>query len=214
MRIQTVSTADELFNELRALYDGIAAPELALIKEWILRDARELLARVAATKSSGELPTAQFYEWLLPTIAAAPSGSEVWAISVLPSCEYDGSPEEETFLRLNIEASQRGVSIRRAFVIPETALDTWQSNRGIVAHRDNGSETMQARAITRRHLEDAAPELIRAIGDGLIAFDARVAQLDVIATDGSIRGRVTTSAPEIAQLREVFERLWRCSRPL
>jgi hypothetical protein len=205
--------SSDLIGEMVSTYDRITEPEFAQIKDWVIREATRKLQELADAKTSGALATSQFYRWLLPAIAGAQRGTEVWAVSMLPDCEYDGSPEENTFLAENIEAARRGVSIRRGFVIPEAAT-AWRTNSGIVAHYKHRSETFRARLAHRDDLVRDDPGLLEVIGDGLIAFDNRVVQKDIVAPDGTIGGRVTMNAKEIAGLRDAFERLWSRGRDI
>ncbi len=162
--------------------------------------------KLAQQKTSDELPTSHYYKWLLPMLESALAGSEVWAISMMLDCEWDDSPAEERFLALNIEASRRGVTVERIFVIKREHLARIARNKGVKAHLDNASSTLKPLVVERETLESREPRLLEEIGDGLIAFDRRVALIDVSSSHG-IRGHVTMNQAEVARLRQIFDSL-------
>ena len=154
-----------------------------------------------------KLATGDYYNWLLPILESAASGSHIWAISMMLDAEWDDSPAEQTFLRLNIEAAKRGVFVERIFVVSRSDIPKLSSNLAIKTQLDNADKFLRPLLVEREYLETHDPQLLKQVGDGLIAFDARVALIDASSPQGSIRGYVTMNQAEISRLRRMYDNL-------
>jgi len=181
-------------------------PEFRQVKETILSEAAQKLLKLAQQKTSELLTTSNYYNWLLPKIEEATIGSEIWAISMMLDFEWDDSPSEERFLRLNMEAARRGVRLERIFVVSSNDLSKMATNPGVMAHMKENTKAINALVVSRELLENREPSLLKEINDGMIAFDRRVALIDTSSPDG-IRGYLTTNATEIDKLRKTYENL-------
>ncbi len=195
------------FHEMASVYLRITEPEFGAVKDAIITQATEQLNSLADSKTSGELATADFYRWLIRAMEQAAPGSEIWAVSFMLDCEWDDSEPERKFLELNLQAAQRKVRIERVFIVPKSAFPALLSNKGVKAQLDNASEYMCPKVADRDYLASHDAKLLKQLGSGMIAFDRRVAQVDIVSTDGSIRGSVTMNPAEIARLRALFDGL-------
>jgi hypothetical protein len=195
------------FHEMSDVFLRITEPEFGAVKDAIITQATEQLNSLADNKTSGELATTDFYKWLMRAMEQAAPGSEIWAVSFMLDCEWDDSEPERKFLELNIQAVQRKVKIERVFIVPKAEFPKLLSNKGVKAHLDNAGEYMCPKVADRDYLARHDAKLLKQLGSGMIAFDRRVAQLDIVAADGSIRGSVTMNPGEIARLRALFEGL-------
>jgi len=208
-----MDSASVQFHAMITTYLRIAEPEFRQVKEWAVTEALQKLKRLADSKTSDELATEDFYQWLLPRVEQAASGSKIWAVSMLLDCEWDGSAVEDSFLKENLLAAERGVTIQRVFIVKADPDNLWLQNRGIQAHYAKRSAHLQAKVVTREYLLRHS-SLLKGLGDGLIAFDLRVLQMDISTPDGSIRGRVTMDPAEITRVHGLFVGLWQLAREI
>lgn len=194
------------FQEMLRIYLEILEPEFRQVKDTIVADAIDRLEKLAQQKTSNELPTGDYYNWLLPIIRSTQPGSRIWAISMMMGAEWDESPPEETFLELNLDAARRGVLVERIFVAPRELIPKLSHYRAIKAQMDNAGRFMKPLVVEREYLESRDPQLLQQLGDGLMAFDTRVAMIDIESPEG-IRGYVTMNQGEIVRLRQRFDNL-------
>jgi hypothetical protein len=127
--------------------------------------------------------------------------------------EWDESPAERTFIRDNLDAAARGVFVERIFVVPRSEIPKLSSNQAIKAQLDGAGKFLNPMVVEREYLEGHDPQLLKQLGDGLLAVDMRVVLIDVLSPEG-IRGYVTMNQPEIARLRRMFENLRVHARPM
>lgn len=199
----SVAAIQRLLN----LYLQISEPEFRKVKDGVVSEANERLLRLVHEKTSDELPTGEYYAWLLPILEETKAGTQVWAVSMMLDSEWDDSPAERRFLEGNLNAARRGAFVERIFVLPKAILkEALIQNDGVRSHLENASDHMRAFMVEREFLEVRDSDLLSQLGDGLIAFDDRVALVDA-AADGQIRGRLTMNPSEIARLRKIYENL-------
>lgn len=199
------NTGINQFNEIIRNYLEITEDEFRSVKNQVIEDAINKLLKLANQKVSDELSTGEYYNWLHPMIEKAEPSSSLWAVSTMLDCEWDDSPYEERFLLLNMNAAKRGVLLERIFIVPETKFSEMIQNKGVKAHSDNSGQ-LKAWVVFRENIEKSDPSLVNQIGDGFIAFDERVALVDMSTPDG-MRGYVTMNLAEIQKLKRLFERL-------
>ena len=124
---------------------------------------------------------------------------------MMMSCEWDDSEVEQRFVELNQCAAERGVTLRRVFVVKDADRDYLESNEAISWHF--GRSNVSGYVMVHENLKRQDPKLLKKLGDGFIAFDRRVALIDLHSVDGSARGIVTMSSQEISSLYNSFEQL-------
>lgn len=193
-------------REICDLYFQVTETEFTHVKDQVLEQTRIKLERLAHQRRSGTLVTGEYYNWLLPILRATESGSEIWAVSMMLDCEWDDSPEEREFLALNLNAVERGVRLTRVFVIHENDFDRVRALEPVDRQAKAG-QFGNIRYVYRERLQRLDPQLLRNLGDGLIALDDRVALIDEHSQDGTARGYVTMNSAEIGLWRNDFENL-------
>jgi hypothetical protein len=201
-------------QQMLMLYLQVTEPEFRSVKETIISEATDKLRQLAHERSSPELATGDYYSWLLPIIDQSKKDSELWAVSMMLSTEWDSSPAEERFLQGNLDAAKRGVKVQRIFVAPRDLIEKMKSLDGVKAHAYSDDEHPRGYFVEREYLQGHDPQLLREIGDGFIGFDSRVALIDVYSPEGFARGRVTMNPSEIAKYRRLFDGLKLNSREL
>lgn len=223
-RVDRLATAFDLshatkvseIQDLISNYLAVAEPELARIKDAVIAGARDDLLRLATDKSSGELPSGEYYSWLLPMLERIPSGGSIRALSMMMDCEWDDSEPERRFIQANINAAKRGVEIQRVFVAPASvmlrAIEEVPALRPQLASQD--PPKLAGYFVDHSYLEGHDPKLLAKLGDGFIDLDGRVALVDLHSVDGSARGEVTMLQAKLSNLRDIHSQLLLHARPM
>jgi hypothetical protein len=192
------------FLEIVNVYSQILEPEFQRVKDAVVEDAAEHLRQLAQQKRSRELGTGEYYLWL-SSMLEKQVGGEVWAVSLLNPLEWVDSAAEKKFLQLNKDAVARGVKLTRVFIVDKDKVADLKSNSGIAWHFSTPG--VQPYIAIREEIVKTDPKLLSELGDGFIAFDYRVAMIDVFSTDGTARGYVTTNSLDIQTLHGRFDEL-------
>lgn len=204
----------DTIEALTKTYFGIAEPELKRVKDGILREVLDRMRQLAARKTSEELTTGEYYEWLLPMLRDVKRGEKIIAVSLMFDAEWDDSEVERKFLEENVAASRRGATVDRVFVIAEASLAEALANAGVGLHRAKSGTGMVGSYTTREYLVRHDPELLRRLGDGYILIGDRVALVDRFGPNGEVRGYVTINPSELGALASAHQRLKNLSRVL
>lgn len=200
------SVAD--LSAMNQVYLRIGEPEFQGVKNNIIREASEGLLKLANDKTSNPLPAGEYYSWLLPIIESSQPHSTIWALSLMLEYEWDDSPAERRFLEASLSAAQRGVSVERIFVMKRDVIAKALENHAVrVQTKEEGPPKFVGYYVDFDYLERHDPSLVSRLGLGFIAFDRRVALIDLVSPDGQIRGRVTMNAAEITRLAMLYEQL-------
>jgi hypothetical protein len=204
------------FHDIIQIYMEILEPDFLWLKEMIIAETAAHLQQLATQKRSRELATGEYYRWLYSMLEQERQGGEIWAVSTMNTLEWDQSATEQKFVEQNKAAVERGVALRRAFIVRRADESKLQSNPS-VAWQLEKTRGLEAHIVIREELERNDAVLLRQIGDGFIAFNRRAAMIDVFSNDGSARGYVSMNEQEIATLRFRFEQLLThgslCQRP-
>ncbi len=196
----------DIITRVIKLYSQISEPDFSEIKNNIIRDAESKLSKLAYDKKSDILKSGEYFDWLFRFLSNAKSGSNIWAISMNLSIEWNKSQEEDTFLALNLQAAKKGVKVERVFVINENDLDEIKNNEYIKKQILCKSKNLVPLYVTKEHLEKVDKSLLKELGDGIIAIDNQVVLIDVASDEGT-RGIVTMNLTEIQKWRERFQQL-------
>lgn len=200
-------SVDELRN-LQRVYLTITEPEFRPVKDLIVADSLDALMRLANDKISEPLAAGEFYRWLLPMIDKAGSGSRIRALSVMMQTEWDDSPTERRFLESSMAAALRGVTTDRVFVIDESKVPDALKNPAIRVHaQEEEPANFRGHLVGRSYLQRQDANLYARLGDGFIAFDQRVALVDIASPDGLARGQVVMGSAELGRLLRLHEQL-------
>lgn len=194
------------FKRIIELYAQISETDFCDIKEGIICDTEDRLAKLAHDKRSDELNTGEYFNWLFRFLSNAKSGSTIWAISMNLDIEWNISQEEDTFLALNLEAAKRKVKVERIFVIPSDSIEEIISNKYVKSQIDSSGEYLIPLFVTKEHLDKVDKKLLSSLGEGIIAVDNRVVLIDTESESG-FRGIVTMNQTEISDWHRRFEQL-------
>ena len=77
--------------------------------------------QTAVSSRRGEIPlnTSQYYQRILQEIALTEKGCEVFAVSTISSDLWSSDTNQMNYAKRNLQAVERGVKIRRLFIVPE-----------------------------------------------------------------------------------------------
>lgn len=206
-----LSQASQL-TELQSLisnYLSIPEPELTRVKDAVVMSARDDLRRLATEKSSGELPSGEYYSWLIPMLDETKSGAVIRALSMMMDCEWDDSGPERRFIQANVDAAQRGVLVQRVFVAtPEVMREAIEQMAAMGPHLAwEDPVNLKGYFVDLSYLERSDPGLIKKLRDGFIDLNDRVALIDLHSIDGSARGEVTMLPAELSTLKDLHDQL-------
>jgi hypothetical protein len=130
------------------------------------------------------------------------------------TCEWDDSAPEQRFVEANLAVATRA-KIDRIFVMPLDQVVAARDNPTIRPHfSDEQPENLRGFFVDADRLHHADRRLAERLGDGFIAFDDRVALIDLHSTDGSARGKVTMRSGDLRRIDRTFSELLVHSRPL
>lgn len=192
------------FLEMVNVYSRIIEPEFQRVKDAVIEDAAQHLRQLAEQRKSRELDTGEYYLWLFSMLEHQTSG-EVWAVSTMNPLEWIDTQAEREFLRLNKEVVSRGVKLTRVFIVDRDKADILPTSSSVAWHFS--TRGVRPFVAIKEEIQKADPRLLSEIRDGFIAFDQRVAMIDVFAVDGSARGYVTTNPIDIQRLHGQFDEL-------
>lgn len=198
----------ELEN-LISTYVAIPESELARVKNAVVATARDELLRLSTEKSSGELPSGEYYSWLLPMLDDAEPGTTIRALSMMMDCEWDESEPEKRFIEKNEAAARRGVIVSRVFVATaDVMLRAIEDALAVKAHLAEAEpKNLRGYFVDRTYLERSDAALLAKLGDGFIQLDDRVALIDLHSVDGTARGKVTMKGASLSKLRDIYDQL-------
>jgi hypothetical protein len=154
------------------------------------------------------LPSAQRMQAAANAIAAA--RFSVVAISVIDTDYWHTGVDKSVYVSANVEASQRGVQIRRLAILRND--EDLDAIRPII--QGEVAAGIALRVITRRH---AAQALERLIGPAFTLVNVLICDdqlLSVSSEDPRHEGALSINSSEIAEYRRIFEALWELSSPL
>lgn len=180
--------------------------------ESTVRDALGQLKRLALLRQTPELWAGGYYQFLIPLIDQAAPGSEIWAISTMMSVEWTDDSYEREFLRANIAAAERGVSLERIFVVPDAQVAELGRNPAIRAQMAHGG--ISTLLVKRESLERTDRNLLSKLGAGVIAFGDELVLVDRHSENGEARGYGTMLREDVSRWRQIYRELRWHARPV
>lgn len=201
------------FQSIVTKYLEITEPEFRSIKDAYIGECVEKLSNLAQLRTSGELSTGDYFNWLFPVMQGVTKGSNVWAVSMMLDIEWEESATEDTFLELNLAAAEKEAVVERIFVVRQDEVSTLLSNPYIKGQFDAAGDFLVPLVVEREFLERHDPTLLTRLGDGLIGVDRRVVLVDISSPEG-YRGYVVMEYGEIRRLRKLYDNLRVYARPM
>jgi uncharacterized protein len=195
----------ENFYRLLDSYTKIEQSILIKEKDDIIQQAYDKLHLLYHYNYKATLSENEFYDRCQKLMDATSSGSIIRAISVMLKCEWDDSDEEINFLKANLDAVNRRVTLERIFVVRKSESHRILQMTHIKAHINDKTGFLKSYFVEREFLSKNDPTLLKEIGDGFLLFD-KTALLDRNPQTGT-RGYLVTDINQIQELNILFEKL-------
>jgi hypothetical protein len=152
-----------------------------------------------------------YYLYLFSMLNGA--NMRIWATSIMGAEEWNKSPEEKEFLRLNIKASERKVLVERIFIVEKDNIQNMLNTPAVIMQIEKRNDYLKTYIIIQEDLKEKKPELLTDVGSGFLAFDDYAVASDVFA-DCEIRGRLFLDEGNISWYNRLFTNLRDFAMPL
>jgi len=195
----------DIFYRLLDIYNKIEQSFLINNKDDIIRQAYEKLHLLYHHNYVAKLSENEFYDRCQKLIEITSPGLIIKAISVMLKCEWDDSIEEIKFLKANLDAVKRRVTLERIFVVRKSEAHRIPQMTHINAHVNDKTGFLKSYIVEKEFLSKNDPTLLAEIGDGFLLFD-KTALLDKNPQTGT-RGFLVTDINQIHELNILFEKL-------
>jgi hypothetical protein len=197
-------------KNLIELYSGITDPEFFDIKQEILLSTIHRLSQIHQDRRTATLSTGAYYEFLLGLLDSIKVGETIHAVSTGEAIEWDDSPEEERFFTANKEIVSRGGRVVRFFVYDKAAfLAAKTSNKKVEAHFSGTG--LEGNFVDKDRLKATDPYLYKAIGQGFILVEQRIAVVDIFGLEP--RGYITKNRDELKRFSTAVNQLRQLADP-
>lgn len=200
----------EEISKILEIYLKITEPEFTSVKDKYISETINKLNRLNFDKHSEELPTSEYYSWLLPILDKIDKGDSIKAISFMFEPEWDESPVEKKFIKGNLVGAKKGAIVERIFIMKKDFLNHALQNKAVFNHtaEQRKKTKLIGYFVDKEKLAKEEPKLLASVGDGFIIFNDRVALIDRFDIAGNgIRGVVTMNPSEINDMLRSFQLL-------
>lgn len=152
-----------------------------------------------------------YYLYLFSMLTGA--NKRIWATSIMGEKEWNESPEEKEFLRLNIAASKRKVLVERMFIVEKDNIQNMLKTPAIITQTKERNDYLKTYIIIQEDLKKEKFDLLTNVGSGFLAFDDYAVASDVFA-DREIRGVLFLDDGNISLYNRLFTNLRDFAKPL
>ncbi len=192
-----------VLNKIQSYFNSIHPSWLKQVERYILH--KFVLDLKLAAHGHIILSPGRYFEELFDELENVSADYEISAIATLSSSFWSHDQEQQLYVDKNIEASKKGVSIRRMFIIPD---QKWRAFFPVIHKQiEAGIEIRRAKPsilLENPSLEDMVLFLNRKTND-LRAYTAE----QVIGNPNIIRrGKIILDSEERYDLLRAFERAW------
>ena len=144
------------------------------------------------------------YDWLYSCIDNVKSNEIIMAISFCNENEWNGEKEEDLWTKLNIEALNRNVIMKRIFVYPDSKKNLVINNRDINRFVSYKKDNLELGFISESKIKDVLKEGISKIYPGVLVFNDNIAFIDN-ANDPENRGYNVFDKDKINEYYKIYE---------
>ncbi len=173
------------------------------LDRYVLQNIREAIH--LASRGHVLLSPGQYYGAIYSEMDNASHGTEILAVATLSSAFWSEDRDQEHYLKRNQEAVQRGATIRRLFVVPES-----QWNDLIPILRPQLLANIQVRRAVQRLSNEALQ-----LEDMVMFLDVASGKCSTFIADPAFdnprrirRGRLLLDPHEREHLHKIFEQAW------
>ena len=118
------------------------------------------------------------YNWLYSCIDNVKSNEIIMAISFCNENEWNGEKEENLWTKLNIEALNRNVIMKRVFVYPDNKKNLVINNKDIKKFVSYKKNNLELGFISESKIKDILKDRINEIYPGVLVFNDNIAFID------------------------------------
>lgn len=144
------------------------------------------------------------YDWLYSCIDNVKSNEIIMAISFCNENEWNGEKEENLWTKLNIEALNRNVIMKRIFVYPNNKKNLVINNRDINKFVSYKKDNLELGFISESKINETLKEKINEIYPGVLVFNDDIAFIDN-ANDPENRGYNVFDKDKINEYYKIYE---------
>jgi hypothetical protein len=146
------------------------------------------------------------YKWLYACIEDLKENDNLIAISFCNENEWNDSPEEEEWTKLNLTSLDRGVRMKRIFVYPDKYKHLLLENKCIKKFKNSKKANLELHFISMNTIRKVLKNEISLIEPGILVFNNEVAYKDVVGDD-DVRGFVISDKKLIGQYVNIYEKV-------
>lgn len=177
----------------------------------LIKKTRESIRKLINKGVTDTLDEEVYYIYLFSLLNGATK--RVWAASIMGKEEWNETPEENEFLRLNIAASLRMVLVERIFIVEQAEIGEMLSNDAIKKQINKRNDYLKTYIIIKEEIARERPHLLTDIGSGFLAFDDFAIASDVFE-DSYIRGILNLDEETLRKNNRNFTNLRDFAKPL
>lgn len=144
------------------------------------------------------------YNWLFSLIEDVKPGETLMAISFCNDNEWNGEKEENLWTKLNIEALNRGVIMKRIFVYPDNKKRLVMNNKDIRKFVSYKKKNLELGFISDSKIKEALRANMKKVYPGIVVFSDDVAFMDIVG-DPDNRGYNVFDKDKINELYELYD---------
>lgn len=177
----------------------------------LIRKTEDSISTLRKNVSTNTLESDVYYMYLFAMLNG--TTKRIWATSIMGEEEWIDTPEEEEFLRLNLEAATRKVLVERIFIASESGLGKIITCPPVLTQISKRNDYLKLYIINEEELQTKRPTLLKDIGSGFLAFSDFAVAIDVFE-DKYIRGILSLDEGTIDRYSRIFTNLRDFARPL
>lgn len=159
-------------------------------------------------KNHGNLEPDVYY-MLLYALFFTATGN-VWSASIMDDNEWVVTPEEDEYLKVNLDAVKRKIHLKRIFIVSEDEVNKKLNIAPINTFIDMENTYLHLFVVFKEKLPEA---ILRDIGGGFVAFDKFAIACDIFF-DNEIRGSIIFDKGNIERYNRIFMTLDNYIEPL
>ena len=144
------------------------------------------------------------YDWLYSSIENVSKDGVVMAISFCNDNEWNGTHEENIWTKLNMEALNRGVLMKRVFVYPDNRKSLVLNNKDISRFVHYKGNNLELGFISDKKIKEVLGDNYSKIYPGVLVFNQDIAFIDN-NTDPENRGYSVFDKDKITNYYELYD---------
>ena len=144
------------------------------------------------------------YDWLYSCIDNVKTRETIMAISFCNDNEWNGEKVENLWVKLNIEALNRGVIMKRIFVYPDGRKNLVTGNKDVSKFIAYKKDNLELGFISDSKIREVLKEEFGKIFPGIVVFNTDVAFMDIVG-DPDNRGYNVFDKKKIREFYQIYD---------